>query len=242
MLSETLFRVPRAPGLQVLHARNGAGSARELTTSRFCLQAGASEAYVRDGEEGVVVLLQGRGRFETRERSWNVSRAGVFQDRATALLLPPNVELSVGASSELEALIVSAPSTDGGSPTLVSPGDVTVNQRGRGTYAREVHDIFVRDPHARRLMVGETFNPPGHWSSFPPHKHDGRNGEPFLEEVYYFRVDPPHGFGHQMLYTEDGEVNHASGQGRRRRAAALWVPSGVSRARLFALLPLGDGR
>ena len=58
-------------------------------------------------------------------------------------------------------------------------------------------------------MVGETFNPPGHWSSYPPHKHDGRNGEPFLEEVYYYRVEPSHGFGHQMLYTEDGEsVTH----------------------------------
>jgi 5-deoxy-glucuronate isomerase len=59
-------------------------------------------------------------------------------------------------------------------------------------------------------MVGETFNPPGHWSSFPPHKHDGRDGEPTLEEVYYYRVDPPQGFGQQMLYTTDGEcVTHA---------------------------------
>jgi 5-deoxy-glucuronate isomerase len=54
-------------------------------------------------------------------------------------------------------------------------------------------------------MVGETFNPPGNWSSYPPHKHDGRDGEPVLEEVYYYRVSPPQGFGQQMLYTSDGE-------------------------------------
>jgi 5-deoxy-glucuronate isomerase len=54
-------------------------------------------------------------------------------------------------------------------------------------------------------MVGETFNPPGHWSSFPPHKHDGRNGEPKLEEVYHYRIDPPQGFGYQTIYTNDGE-------------------------------------
>jgi 5-deoxy-glucuronate isomerase len=72
-----------------------------------------------------------------------------------------------------------------------------------------VHDLFVTDPHAHRLMVGETFNPPGHWSSYPPHKHDGRDGEPKLEEIYYYRIDPPQGFGHQMLYTADGEsVTH----------------------------------
>jgi 5-deoxy-glucuronate isomerase len=80
-----------------------------------------------------------------------------------------------------------------------------VNARGRDIYAREVHDIFVTDGHAQRLMVGETFNPPGHWSSFPPHKHDGRDGEPVLEEVYYFRIAPSQGFGQQMLYTADGE-------------------------------------
>jgi len=54
-----------------------------------------------------------------------------------------------------------------------------------------------------------TFNPPGKWSSYPPHKHDGRDGEPVLEEVYYYRLDPRYGFGHQMIYTADGEsVTH----------------------------------
>ena len=34
-------------------------------------------------------------------------------------------------------------------------------------YAREVHNIFVDDPHVRRLMVGETFNPPGQLEQLP---------------------------------------------------------------------------
>ena len=209
MLSDTLFRVPRTPGVQPLHVRGGNGSSRELTTSRLCLPAGGRAQYVRDAEETVVVLQEGQASFVTPDQSWQVSRAGVFAERATALYLPPGMPLSVIATTPLEAVLVSAPSTVSRAPALVSPDQVIVNPRGRGTYAREVHDIFVRDPHAHRLMVGETFNPPGHWSSFPPHKHDGRNGEPFLEEVYYFRLDPPHGFGHQMLYTEDGEsVTH----------------------------------
>ena len=146
------------------------------------------------------------------------------------------------ADSDLEAVLVSAPSPEGGAVAVVGPDDVTINTRGRGTYTREVHDLFVRDPYAKRLMVGETFNPPGHWSSFPPHKHDGRNGEPFLEEVYHYRVSPAHGFGHQMLYTEDGEVGHPSGARRRRGAAALRVSSGLGATRIRALLPVGDGR
>ena len=100
----------------------------------------------------------------------------------------------------------------------------------------------MRDPHVRRLMVGETFNPPGHWSSFPPHKHDGRDGEPTLEEVYYFRVNPPQGFGHQMLYTADGEsVTHTV-----RDGDVVLLPYGYhpvsSPPGYRSLLPLGDGR
>lgn len=205
MLSETLFRVPRAPGLHVLQ-RRGERGARELTSARLRLSSGASATYVRPDEETIIVLQEGRGTFATPELTRPVSRKDVFAERATAMCLPPGVTATITADSDLEAILVSAPSTEQGTVAVIGPDDVTVNRRGRGTYAREVHDIFVRDPYARRLMVGETFNPPGHWSSFPPHKHDGKNGEPFLEEVYHYRVNPAHGFGHQMLYTEDGEA------------------------------------
>ncbi|HJU42539.1 MAG TPA: 5-deoxy-glucuronate isomerase [Vicinamibacterales bacterium] len=208
MLSETLFRVPRQPGLHVLQRRGDRG-ARELTSSRLIVRAGDTADYARPDEETIIVLQQGRGTFSAGDVVQPVSRKNVFAERASALCVPSGVSLTVTAESDLEAILVSAPSTEPGTVAFIGPHDVTVNPRGRGTYTREVHDVFVRDPYARRLMVGETFNPPGHWSSFPPHKHDGRNGEPFLEEVYHFRVDPPHGFGHQMLYTDDGEsVTH----------------------------------
>jgi 5-deoxy-glucuronate isomerase len=205
MLSDTLFRVQRTNGLQRLH-RRGEHGARELTSWRLRLTAGGTASHVINDEETVVVLQEGRGRFAAASQEWNVARSGVFSERATALYLPPGVELTVTAATALEAVGISTPAPAGGTPVVATPDDVLVNARGRGTYAREVHDIFVRDPHVRRLMVGETFNPAGHWSSFPPHKHDGRDGEPCLEEVYHYRLDPPHGFGHQMLYTNDGEA------------------------------------
>jgi 5-deoxy-glucuronate isomerase len=208
MLTDTLHRVPRAEGRQLLVER-GADGSKELTAWRLHLRAGAQDEYVAPGEETIIVLQDGRGVFEAAGRTWNVSRSGVFTDRATALYLPPNTPLRVTATTDLEAVLVSAETAEGAEPVLVRSDDVRVNARGRGNYAREVHDIFVTDPHARRLMVGETFNPPGNWSSYPPHKHDGKNGEPVLEEIYYYRVDPPQGFGHQMQYSADGEcVTH----------------------------------
>jgi 5-deoxy-glucuronate isomerase len=209
MLNETLFRHPRTQGVQLLQRRGDAG-ARELTTRRICLEPGTAATFSAPDEETVVVLQQGRGTFTTDARRWPVSRDGVFTERATALYLPPGVDLGIKADTPLEAVLFSTPAKTRGESYLAIPDQVQVNQRGRGIYTREVHNIFVDDPHVTRLMVGETFNPPGHWSSFPPHKHDGRDGEPCLEEVYYYRVDPPQGFGQQMLYTSDGEsITHS---------------------------------
>jgi 5-deoxy-glucuronate isomerase len=204
MLSETLYRQPRRDGLHVLQ-RRGTGGAREITTSRLVLPAGGESQYVSADEETVVVLQQGKGTFRASGQTWTVSRADVFSERATALYLPPATPLTVRADSPLEAILVSTPAEKGLAPALLTPDDVRVNPRGRDIYAREVHDIFVNDTRAKRIMVGETFNPPGHWSSYPPHKHDGKDGEPVLEEVYYFRIAPSQGFGQQMLYTADGE-------------------------------------
>ena len=215
MLKDTLFRLPRESGVQVLQ-RRGERGARELTTRRIRLDAGQSESFRVAGEESVIVVQRGAATLRVGAASWKAARRDVFAERASALYLPAGqtLEVQVEAGSEdpayFEAVVFSTPAPEGGDATFVGPDRVQVMPRGRANYSREVHNIFVDDPHVRRLMVGETFNPPGNWSSFPPHKHDGRDGEPTLEEVYYFRVDPPQGFGQQMLYTNDGEcVTHA---------------------------------
>jgi 5-deoxy-glucuronate isomerase len=208
MLKDTLFRQPRQAGLHVLQERGTAGAGR-LTTRRLCLSAGTAASLRLEREETILVLQEGRGTFAAGPARWPVSRNDVFSERASAMYVPRGTEMVVQAESPLEAIVFSTEADPGDGPAIVMPDAVKVASRGRGHYTREVHNIFVDDPNARRLMVGETFNPPGNWSSFPPHKHDGRDGEPVLEEVYYYRVDPPQGFGQQMLYTADGEcVTH----------------------------------
>ena len=78
--------------------------------------------------------------------------------------------------------------------------EVVVHMRGKPGWHRSVHDVIAESVPAQRLLVGETFNAAGQWSSFPPHKHDGGDGEPALEEVYYYRFDRAGGFGFQGLY------------------------------------------
>lgn len=204
-LTETLYRVPRTWGLEALQLR-GQG-ARELSSWRLRLQPGTSARFVRQDEEAIFVLQEGEGVLNAGGERFSVSRPGVFASPATALYLPPGCELEVHAETVLEALLIATPTDAGGTenPVLIPPEAVRVVDRGMGNYGRQVHDILVSDAFSSRLLVGETFNPPGHWSSFPPHKHDGRDGEPRLEEVYHYRVDPPQGFGQQLLYTTEGE-------------------------------------
>jgi len=205
LLADTLYRVPRERGLHVIQ-RRGPRQAQWLTSRRLVLDPGERANFRAADEETVVVLQEVSGTFEGGGRKDDISRTNVFAAPATALFLPPGVDLVVTAKTRLEAILVSAQSTrTGGTPVLIGPGEVKINPRGRADYAREVHDLFVDDPFAERLMVGETFNPPGHWSSYPPHKHDGANGEARLEEVYHFRIDPANGFAHQSLYTDSGE-------------------------------------
>jgi 5-deoxy-glucuronate isomerase len=209
MLNDTLFRQPRQAGVHILQQRGERG-ARELTTRRVHLDAGGAAMLQIPGEEAVVVVQRGSATLRCGDSIWQAARGDVFRDRASAVYLPPGDALAIEATAPFEAVAFSVPAPAGGTPAFVGPDQVQVMARGRANYSREVHNIFVDDPHVRRLMVGETFNPAGNWSSFPPHKHDGRDGEPTLEEVYYFRVDPPQGFGQQMLYTTDGEcVTHA---------------------------------
>ncbi|NBE53937.1 5-deoxy-glucuronate isomerase [Streptomyces boluensis] len=80
--------------------------------------------------------------------------------------------------------------------------EVPVERRGSGTCARVVRNFAAAGVfECDRLIAVEVITPGGHWSSYPPHKHDEyRPGvESALEEIYYFEIDGPHGLGYQRV-------------------------------------------
>lgn len=189
------------------------------------VEAGTVTTFVapRD-EERVIVLLRGEVEWQG-----HVARRGdVFGGRAHAAYLPPGAELEVAARARSELAVATtvgaalAAATEA-APVIVNPADVVVHERGEPGWRRDVHDVIADNVKAARLLVGETFNAPGQWSSFPPHKHDGRDGEPALEEVYYFRFDRPEGFGFQGLYEGGGEAARAV---FLRHGTVVGIPSG----------------
>jgi len=131
------------------------------------------------------------------------SRADVFSGKPTVVYLPTNTRYTVTAETGMfEAGVAKAPSESSYPPVLIRPEDVAERVVGAWNWSRRVYLSVGDNVKAQRLLVGETINPPGNWSSSPPHKHDVKSvGEVPLEEVYFYRVRPRQGYGLQRVYT-----------------------------------------
>jgi 5-deoxy-glucuronate isomerase len=95
------------------------------------------------------------------------------------------------------------------SPAYVPAEAVAVEVRGGGPATRQVNNFLAADAfEAERLIAVEVLTPDGNWSSFPPHKHDEASAvEVSLEEIYYFRIAGPGGFGVHRTYTTDRTID-----------------------------------
>ena len=78
-----------------------------------------------------------------------------------------------------------------------------------GSNARHIRNVLPEDAEAESLLVVEVITPGGHWSSYPPHKHDrdALPDESYLEETYYHRLKPAQGFAFQRIYTDDRSLD-----------------------------------
>ncbi len=193
--------------------RRGRGGIHFLELGILRLQPGGGFRRRSGKDEVVLVLLGGSATITLGQIRYEAigRRRSVFDGQATALFIPPNHDYSVEAITPLEAILCRATGEEGGRPHLVPPEDVRVIHRGHGTFQREVHDIIDERIPARHLVVGETFNFAGCWSSYPPHKHDrmAPPEEVEMEEVYFFKLDPPQGFGLQRIYSSERGVDTA---------------------------------
>jgi len=159
-----------------------------------------------------LVVLSGTANIEAGELA--VENAGgresVFENAApAAAYVPAGVNYSVTAVSTVELAIGTAPARGNGEPRLIDPSRMSREVRGEGTNQRFVRNILPETEPAESLLVVEVITPGGHWSSYPPHKHDtaSEGEETALEETYYHRINPPQGFAIQRVYTDDRSID-----------------------------------
>ncbi|MCK4323949.1 MAG: 5-deoxy-glucuronate isomerase [Armatimonadetes bacterium] len=206
-MSDYLISQQLSDGKNMIYAA-GQGPLDLLSFSIVKLAAGESHDDNTQDEEYGLVILSGLLSLEINGEQHNElgGRTSVFAGQATGVYLPPGTAWSVQADSRCELAVCSTPSDSSGPPQIIRPDEVQVNHAGNWNWRRQVHNIIGANvPQAQRLLVGETFNPPGNWSSYPPHKHE-EDDYPFqinMQELYHFRMNPPQGFGIQCIYSDD---------------------------------------
>ena len=151
-----------------------------------------------------LVVLSGRARvvapgFDSGEIG---ERADVFSGLPWSVYLPPRLRYEV--TGEAEIALCTAPAEGRLKPRVIPPEAVETLTRGKGTNTRHVRNILSETAQAESLLVVEVITPSGHWSSYPPHKHDQDNlpHESALEETYYHRLNPPQGYAMQRVYPD----------------------------------------
>jgi len=170
------------------------------------------ERETRD-REACIVLLSGQASAAAGNEAFGEigKRRSIFEQTPPfALYAPPASAWSITAITDIEIGIGSAPAQGGYPPRLITPEDIEPVSRGEGTNLRHIHPIMMEERDcAESLLITEVFTPAGHWSSYPPHKHDTDDfpDETFLEETYYHRIDPPQGFAFQRVYTDDRSLD-----------------------------------
>jgi 5-deoxy-glucuronate isomerase len=159
--------------------------------------------------EVCVVVVQGSCTVRSRHGEWRHlgGRDTPFEGRPDAAYLPPGTDFEL--SGDGEVALCAAPAQTGAEARVLPGDEVEVETRGFGAQERSVVPILMADREAESLLVCEVLTPPGHWSSYPPHKHDrdALPEESYLEETYYHRIDPPSGFALQRVYTGDGNLD-----------------------------------
>lgn len=187
------------------------GTMKFLDFGRAQLKNGELHSGKTGGREFVLDIFSGKASVKVEDVQGGKQafqnaggRPDVFSGPPVMIYIPAQSSFEIKAESDaLDVGIFSAPSGSSTQARLLQGPDITLNNAGRDNWQRKVYSALDQNTQAERLLAGETLNPSGNWSSYPPHKHDRKNppNEAVLEEVYFFRVKPSQGYGFIYTYT-----------------------------------------
>ncbi|MER6343127.1 5-deoxy-glucuronate isomerase [Streptomyces sp. NPDC001595] len=167
------------------------------------LPAGGSHAFDAGDSEWIVLPLSGGCTVHIEGEAFQLrGRDGVFTSVTDFAYVPRDAGAQIASGAGGRFALAGA-KCERRLPARYGPApEVPVEQRGSGGCARTVRGFAAADAFdCDRLIAVEVITPGGNWSSYPPHKHDEhRPGEEsVLEEIYYFEIDGPNGFGYQRV-------------------------------------------
>lgn len=144
--------------------------------------------------ETAIVTIEGAGRVLVDGMTVDIHRTSVFEQVGRIVYVPPGVDFTIEADASVVVAVGSAPA-EGKLPVRVfEPSEMRSEIRGGGSAYRQVIHSLAYPLPAEHLILYEVYIPRGTWAGWPPHRHDGIDGSPYLEEVYYFRLQGPEGY------------------------------------------------
>ncbi len=173
----------------------------------YRLAAGKTITFDCQNRETAVIVLEGTCDVTVDGQRFEAvgGRNSVFDDVSPEVIYsPPHHQLQLTATTKAEVAIATAVSETGvGEIRRISSADIPYEERGEGVTKRYIRHLLDEHHPAARLLLVEVITPAGNWSSFPPHKHDEETAtEAYLEETYYYRLDPTHGNALQRVYNK----------------------------------------
>ena len=177
----------------------------------YRLAAGDVAAEATADREVILVLVEGRAAISADGQDLGElgERMTVFEAlKPHCVYVPGGTEWVARATTDCTLAVCAAPAQGDYPVRVIQVPDLL--SRGKGTNRRTIYPIAMEEADiAGSLLVTEVFTPAGHWSSYPPHRHDEDDfpAMTYLEETYYHRLDPAQGYGHQRVYTEDGRLD-----------------------------------
>jgi 5-deoxy-glucuronate isomerase len=160
-----------------------------------------------------VIVEGGEGVLRAGSEQIEVSggRRDVFEGAGWSALIGPSTAFEL--DGDLRATLVWRASNRPAAVRIIDPASVGEEERGAGTTARRVRTYVAEG----ELIVGETLNPPGGWSSYPPHRHEH-------EELYLYRFEPAFGFGVHVAYDDVADAARVVRDGSIERITTGYHP------------------
>jgi 5-deoxy-glucuronate isomerase len=163
---------------------------KHLSFTVMTLADGETYTIGTDNVEVALVPLSGAALLTVGEQGYRVSRKSVWEEMPHVLYAPPGEPVEIIASSRFEFAYGTAPAEGKYPVRLFTPAEQDVVIRGGGAATRQVNFTLQHPLPAERLILFEVYVSGGMYSGWPPHCHDGFADSPYLEETYYYRIDP----------------------------------------------------
>jgi 5-deoxy-glucuronate isomerase len=159
-----------------------------------------------------VIVEDGDGQLRAGPHAVSITgRASVFEQPGWSAIVGPGARFEL--DGDLRATVVWRASARDTPTRVIDPAAIAEEVRGEGTTARRVRTYVAEG----ELIVGETLNPPGGWSSYPPHRHEH-------EELYLYRFDTDAGFGVHVSYDDTADAARVVRDGSIERITGGYHP------------------